>query len=272
MGCGDLRVRAHRRLVRLPYSWRLATPVPMAAIASPIARERHLSRRDTAGRSVRPLCPGAGDHVTAVRSANRGGRRTVTGRALPADGQDVGGNPPVWHHRFVSVANRLIAWSWYPTLLAIVFVVEPYTNKDMAPTAGGRALVVALTIGVVATLVGRTAFGPHRGPAAAAIVVMGFAIATTPDRIALVVAAVALIGVEGLLHARGLLLFTCPGHASTRGSRSRLQCCSSSSLPARRPSRREVRAFRRPVRGPRHRLQTRPTSMSSSPMGMDAPT
>jgi Sulfatase len=109
-----------------------------------------------------------------------------------------------------SLVTSILRWTWYPTLLAVVFVLEPYANVDLPAVAGGRALVIAIVLGLLLTLLGRAVLGRDRGAAAAALGVMGLAVATTPERAFLVLGAVVLIAVEMLLSARGRLSISVP--------------------------------------------------------------
>ena len=113
-------------------------------------------------------------------------------------------------HRLRSLVTSIVRWTWYPSFLAVVFVVEPYAGVDIPVVAGARALIVALGLGLLLTVFGRAVLGPDRGAAAAALGVMGLAVATTTERVLLVLAAILLIGLEGLLQARGRLAITVP--------------------------------------------------------------
>jgi hypothetical protein len=109
-----------------------------------------------------------------------------------------------------SVLTSLVRWTWYPTILAVVFVLEPYANVDIPAAAGGRALLVAVALGLLLTVLGRAVLGPDRGGAAAALGVVGLAAATSTERVLLVVAGIVLIGVERLLRARGRFTINIP--------------------------------------------------------------
>ncbi len=110
----------------------------------------------------------------------------------------------------VAVARRVLDWTWYPTLLAIAFVLEPYAHVDVPTSAGWRILFIAVGTGIVLTLLGRVALGRDRGAAAAGLAVMGLGMATSLDRILLVLAAIAIVAIEGILRARGRFKLAVP--------------------------------------------------------------
>ena len=108
------------------------------------------------------------------------------------------------------LSTAIVHWTWYPSFLATAFVLEPYANVDLPASAGGRALLMAVALGLLLTVLGRAVMGPDRGAAVAALGVMGLAAATTTEPVLLVLTAIALVGIEGLLRARGRLTVNLP--------------------------------------------------------------
>jgi hypothetical protein len=108
-------------------------------------------------------------------------------------------------------------WPWFPTLLAVAYVLEPYASFDFEPASGGRLVLLALAIGLGTTAVCRRLLGPDRGAIAAGILVMALISATTIDRLLVFGAALLLIGTEWAWARRGTLRIRIPWPRLTAG-------------------------------------------------------
>jgi hypothetical protein len=106
--------------------------------------------------------------------------------------------------------------AWYPTLIAVLVVVEPFTQLDLPVASGARALAAAVVIGATVTLLATLALGRDRGGAVAGLVVIGLIAATSPVRAALVAIAIALLLVEWIWSRRGTMTLRIPWPAVTR--------------------------------------------------------
>lgn len=104
----------------------------------------------------------------------------------------------------------LTRWAWYPTLLAVAYVLEPYANFDIEPGSGTRVLLVVLAIGLGVTAVWVRLLGRDRGAAAAGITVMALIAATTLDRLLIFGTALTLVAVEWAWARRGTLRLRIP--------------------------------------------------------------
>ena len=105
---------------------------------------------------------------------------------------------------------RLTGYPIYPVLIAIAVIIEPMAGYNVEPQSGFRVLAIALAIALVVTVSGVVLLGRDHGGVAAAIVVMGLMAATELLRIALVIAALALVSLEWWLGRRGRLQVRMP--------------------------------------------------------------
>ncbi len=106
--------------------------------------------------------------------------------------------------------RAILGWTWYPTLIAVVYIINPYSTWDISAWAVGRVLAVAVILAISLTLIGRALLGRDRGSAVAGLGVMSLAVADSPGRLVLVGAAIALIGFEARLWARGAMRLRIP--------------------------------------------------------------
>jgi hypothetical protein len=121
------------------------------------------------------------------------------------------------HPTATGTARRILArLAPYPTLLGIAFVLEPAIGADVSPLALVRVLVIVAIMGLAVTLVATALLGRDRGAIAATIVIAGLAVASTPLKIAVFGAAIALLSVEAWLAARGALRIRVPWQFVTR--------------------------------------------------------
>ena len=104
----------------------------------------------------------------------------------------------------------LTGWAWYPTCLALLFVIDPFTTIDLDPRSGMRLILSAVLFGVLITAVARRVAGPHRGGALAAIVVMAAVAGTTVPALLAFAAAIALLLLHGALAHRGAMKAVIP--------------------------------------------------------------
>ena len=104
----------------------------------------------------------------------------------------------------------------YPALLAIAFVVEPFTAYDLEPRVGLRALAIAAMFGIMVTVLLAALFGRHLGGALAALAVMAFVAATTLPRAVVFLGPVFVLLLERHWAARGTLRWRLPWSSITR--------------------------------------------------------
>ncbi len=105
----------------------------------------------------------------------------------------------------------VLGWTWYPTLIAGVYVLNPLSKFDVSAWAVGRVLAIALTIGVALTVLGRSVLGRDRGAAVAAFCVMGVAVASTLERVLLVASGILVIlWLDARLAARDAIRLSIP--------------------------------------------------------------
>ena len=100
--------------------------------------------------------------------------------------------------------------AWYPVLLAVAFVIKPFTSWNISPVDSARVLAFAVGLSLVLAIACSLALGRDRGGAVAAILVMALAVATTPLTALAFAAAIALLLVEWLLARRGRLQMRVP--------------------------------------------------------------
>ncbi len=109
----------------------------------------------------------------------------------------------------------VLRWAWYPTLLAVVFVVEPFTETAVGFAFGVRPLAIAAAIGIAVTVVATRLLGRDHGGAAAGFIVVGLIAATSATRVMVIVAALALLLAEWAWMRRGTLTVRLPWHRIT---------------------------------------------------------
>jgi Sulfatase len=113
--------------------------------------------------------------------------------------------------RPTQVVRGILGWTWYPTLIAVVYILNPFSKFDLSAWAIGRVLAIAVIIAVTLTLLGRSILGRDRGAAAAALAIMGVAVAASLDRLLLVAAGIlVIIWLDARLAAKGAIRFRFP--------------------------------------------------------------
>ncbi len=58
---------------------------------------------------------------------------------------------------------------WYPLLICVAVLLQPFTRYAIHPLEAGRVAVIVVAVGLVAVVTGRMVAGPHRGAAIAAL-------------------------------------------------------------------------------------------------------
>lgn len=100
--------------------------------------------------------------------------------------------------------------AWYPTIIAVLIVVEPFTKIDLDVALGARPLAVAVGLAATVTLIASLALGRDRGGAVAALAVVGSIAATSPAQAALILLALALLLAEWAWSRRGTMTLRLP--------------------------------------------------------------
>ena len=106
-------------------------------------------------------------------------------------------------------------WPWYPTAIAVLIVLEPFTTLHVDPAAALRPLLLALVLGVLLTRVCVGFLGTSRGGAVASLVVVAMIAGTSVGRLALITLAITLLGVEAVWTRRGRMSIHVPWQSIT---------------------------------------------------------
>jgi hypothetical protein len=109
-----------------------------------------------------------------------------------------------------SLANMTHRGLLYPTLIALVSVLDRLVIDGVEPVAATRILVVAITVGIMASLLARMTLGDPRGGPVAAVIVMALVAATTPLKALAFLLALALLLTEWAWSRRKRLRLTIP--------------------------------------------------------------
>jgi hypothetical protein len=100
--------------------------------------------------------------------------------------------------------------AWYPLLICVAVLLQPFTRYAIHPLEAGRVAVVVVLVGLAAVVTGRMIAGPHRGAAIAALALMGLGSAASLGQAVVFAAGIALVLVEAVLIEQGTLKVRIP--------------------------------------------------------------
>ena len=100
--------------------------------------------------------------------------------------------------------------AWYPLLICVAVLLQPFTRYAIHPLEAGRVAVIVVAVGLAAVVTGRMIAGPHRGAAIAALALMGLASAASLGQAVVFAAGIALVLVEAVLVDQGALKVRIP--------------------------------------------------------------
>jgi hypothetical protein len=114
----------------------------------------------------------------------------------------------------IAITGRI---GWYPTLIGLVYIVEPIAKFDVDLSSGARLIALVLALGLVVTVGWTRLLGKDRGGLAAAITLMALVGATSQVKLLPFVAAIILLVVEWTWSRRGTLRIRVPWSRVTEG-------------------------------------------------------
>ena len=100
--------------------------------------------------------------------------------------------------------------AWYPLLICVAVLLQPFTRYAIHPLEAGRVAVIVIAVGLAVVATGRLVVGPHRGAAVAALALMGLVSAVSPAQALVFAAGIALVLVEAVLVEQGALRVRIP--------------------------------------------------------------
>ncbi len=104
-----------------------------------------------------------------------------------------------------TTARRAGISVWYPLLICVAVLLQPFARYAIHPLEAGRIAVIVMVVGLAALVAGRLVAGPHRGAAVAAMILMGLVSASSPAQALVFAAGIALVLVEAVLVEQGSL-------------------------------------------------------------------
>ncbi len=109
-----------------------------------------------------------------------------------------------------TTAPRGGIFAWYPLLICVAVLLQPFTRYAIHPLEVGRVAVIVILVGLAAVVAGRLVGGPHRGAAVAALALMGLVSAASLSQALVFAAGIALVLVEAVLVEQGALRMRIP--------------------------------------------------------------